>query len=167
MGKIFGLLLCVGFMAFSSPASAVLKCGTAGIKIDARNFPYSAVSAVQKQDVGITDDWSLRAEVMTGVAGAYRLQFGSLGPGSMFKMIYKDGTRECAAVGSTTASLGTVPVPGTASNGPNAVLEVENTSLYIQQFQRPQTGVAGWYRVCFDYYSNGQLTTTECHIEPF
>lgn len=46
-------------------------------------------------------------------------------------------------------------------------MEVENTSLYIQQFQRPQGNVAGWYRVCFDYYSNGQLTTTECHIEPF
>lgn len=69
MGKIWGLLLCTGFLVFSSNASAVLKCGTAGIKIDVKNLPYSTLDSVTKQDVGISDEWVLRAEVMTSVAG--------------------------------------------------------------------------------------------------
>lgn len=167
MGKIISLLLCAVVLGFSSNAHAILKCGT-GIKMDVRNLPYSILPSVANQDVGITDDIDVRNGVLSAVAGAYRATHpGSLPPGAMFKVIYKDGSRECGAVASTTGSLGAVAVPNTAVNGPNGVLEVEKTNIYIQQFLRPSMTVAGWYQVCYDYYSNGELTESECHIEPF
>jgi len=168
MGKVISLLLCAVIFVFSSTAGAAgFKCGV-GLKIDARNAVYSHLPAVNGQDVGINDIIDLRGEVMTAVAGEYRFtRPGSLPAGSLFKMIYKDGSRECAVVATTSGSVGVVPVPDTARPNPGGTLEVENTALYIQQFLRPSPTVSGWYRVCYDYYSNGEVTATECHIEPF
>jgi hypothetical protein len=169
MGKILSSLLCAAILVFSFNAQAAgFKCG-AGIKIDARNAPYSTLTAVNGQHVGINDILELRSEVMTAVAGEYRFRRppGALPAGSLFKMIYRDGSRECAVVATTSSSLGAVPVPNTARPNPGGTLEVESTALYIQQFQRPGPNVSGWYRVCYDYYSDGEVTATECHIEPF
>lgn len=162
------MLLCALVLVFSSNAHAAgFKCG-AGLKIDARTAAYSHLPAVNGQHVGIGDITDLRGEVMAAVAGQYRsTRPGVLPAGSLFKMIYRDGSRECAIVATTSGSVGVVPVPGTARQNPGGTLEVENTALYIQQFLRPSPTVSGWYRVCYDYYSNDDVTATECHIEPF
>lgn len=168
MGKVVSLLLCAVILVFSSYANANgFKCG-AGVRIDVRNPPYSTLQAVANQYVTINDMGELRGEVMTAVAGAYRFgRPGSLPSGSVFKVIYRDGSRECAFVATTIGSAGAFPIPGTSRSNPGGVREVENTSIYVQQFLRPSPTVSGWYRVCFDYYSNDELTATECHIEPF
>lgn len=48
---------------------------------------------------------------------------------------------------------------------PGEGLAVENTNMYIRQFQR--NGTNGFYQVCYDYYSNGELTETQCSVQPW
>lgn len=159
--------LCMSALAvcYANEAHAMLKCGGNGTKIDAGLSPYSALP----QGNGITaySEEELRSTAITSFAGAYRLAngVGALPVGSTFKVIYQDDSRECAQIVSTTGSFGAVPVAGTQRDSAGTG-EVEDTDLYIRNFQRnyPRNG---WYRVCYDYYSDGYLTATECNIYPW
>lgn len=149
----------------STQASALLKCG--GPTIKANNFPMNTWPAVVNSDVGITDEEFVRVGFLTQIAASYRLEFeaGQLPLNSTFKMVYENGSRECARVVSKHSSAGVFPVAGSQkpSAGP---LEVESTSLYLQLFNvnKPETG---WYTVCYDYYSDGELTETQCTVHPW
>ena len=79
-------------------------------------------------------------------------------------MIYKNRTRECGIVTGAVNSYGTVPLDGTQRDGSSFV--VEESSWYLRQF-RPTGAYAmhGTYQICYDYYSNGELTDTQCTVQ--
>lgn len=155
------------FMAtvLSHSALAVMNCN--GPAIDARLPPYSGLSAVANQNIGAFDEDVLRGNVMTAVIGAYRGLHGptSMDPGKTFKMIYKDASKECGVVVNRVGSLGAIPVPDTQRPAPgNGPIDVENTRIYLQQFNRINQ-LHGSYQVCYDYYSDGVLTATQCTVQ--
>lgn len=158
MGRVI-LLLLSG--VFCQQAQAVLNCG--GPTIDVREKPYKDIQSVIEQSVGISDEQAVRASQLHAVAGAYREKYGwqTLGNGSSFKMIYKNGTRECAVVVNKLNSYGTVPIDGTQSDG--MTFNVESSRWFIRQFST--SGFHGTYRICYDYYSNGEWTATQCTVK--
>lgn len=158
-------ILLIAMGGLSAPASALLKCG--GPTIRASDSPFNTSPGIVNQDVGITDEELVRIGLLTEIAGLYRSTYGQskLPVGSTFKMVYKDNSRECATVVSKLASPGVFPVAGSQRSG-GGPLEVEGTSLYIQMFNLNKPEV-GWYTVCYDYYSNGTLTATECSVHPW
>ncbi|MBN8738402.1 MAG: hypothetical protein J0H86_02755 [Xanthomonadaceae bacterium] len=158
-------ILLIATSVFSAPASALLKCG--GPTIRASDAPFSTSPGIVNQDVSIADDEFVRVGLLTEMAGLYRSTYGlsKLPVGSTFKMVYKDNSRECATVISKLASPGVFPVAGSQRVG-GGPMEVENTSLYIKMFNLNKPEV-GWYTVCYDYYSNGSLTATECTVHPW
>jgi hypothetical protein len=161
------LAAAIGVLLSMASGYAHAKLDCRGPAIKANLAPYSSLPAITNQDVGITDDEIVRSSVMTAVAGAYRVHngVGTLPIGSTFKMVYKDGTRECGHVISRTGSIQVNPVPNSQREyaGPG---EVEGTSWYINLFNRnqPQTG---FFTVCWDYYTNGVRTDTECEVHRF
>ena len=159
----------LAWLAFASSAQALKHCPSA-TTLDTRILPYSTPSAVSGQYVTVDDDQDIRQSVMTSVIGTHRSTHGlfTLPPGSMFKIIYRDGSRECGAVISSNSSVMGDPIPDTARR-PSDPIIVEDTKIYIQkyQFERPAGSPQAWFNVCYDYYTNGVLTDSECHIEPF
>lgn len=157
------LLLVLG--GLSTQASAMLKCNGPTIKTTVA--PMNTWPAVVNEDVGVGDNEFVRVGFLSKIAASYRLQHGldKLPLNSTFKIVYEDGSRECARVVSKASSAAVFPVAGSqkASAGP---MEVESTSLYIQMFQVNKPEI-GWYTVCYDYYSNGTLTATECTVHPW
>jgi hypothetical protein len=159
-------LLAAAFpMSVSVPVRAALNCG--GPTLNANLAPYNTLHTVTSQNVGIDDEDAVRIGQMTAMAGEYRSKNGpgTLGPGKPFGVIYENRSKECGIVITTTGSTGAVPVPGSKRAPPREGLAVENTNMYIRQFQR--NGTNGFYQVCYDYYSNGELTETQCSVQPW
>lgn len=160
---IFNLAICL--VAVSSPAAvASLNCG--GPALNTNQPPYSLLPEVLNSLTTIHDEEAVRSDLMTRLVGAYRAKNGitSLPAGSSVRVIYEDQTRECGLVVTPIGSMGVVPVPGSSREGPGGGTGgVENTNMYIRQFQR--NGLHGSYQVCYDYYSNGELTETQCSVQ--
>jgi hypothetical protein len=159
---LFVLLIGVGLSLVAPPAAARLGCHL-GPKIDFRDPLYSLLPNVQTQNnVGAYDEESLRTGLMTRLTAAYRLNHGSnaLPVGSTFKMVYKDGTRECGRIETHFGTPQARPVENSQRPyaGPG---EVEETSSYMNLFNRNRPQV-GFYTVCWDYYTNGVRTDSEC-----
>lgn len=159
-------LLLLACLALSPSAHALKQCPSA-TTIDARLPTYQTAANLH---VTVADSEEVRSGVLTSAIGMYRLQNGilKLPVGSMIKMIYRDGSRECAAVISRTGTPMGDPIPDTARR-PGDTVTVEDTIIYIKkyQFERPAGSAQAWFNVCYDYYTNGVLTDSECHIEPF
>lgn len=155
------LLILVGCALQQSHAAGLLKCN--GPNVDIRKPEYNISSTIRNTTIGAFGDLEIRVNVMVAAVGIYRSENGasSLRAGMTFKMIYKDGTRECGAMTSGGSSITAVPIDDTQRDG--QTLEVEDTSVYIQQF-RPigMGGIHGTYQICYDYFSNCELTTTQC-----
>jgi hypothetical protein len=164
--KLLALLFAsVGIGVLSAPAHGRITC--LGPKINFGQLPYSALPELNNlSNIGAYDEDVLRTRLMTGLTAAYRGIHGlsTLPVGSTFKMVYKDGSRECGRVDSRMGSVQAMPVENSQRPyaGPG---EVEETSSYLNLFNRnrPQSG---FYQVCWDYYTNGVLTDSECEIHP-
>lgn len=160
-------LLALLFIALASPSAlATLNCN--GPSINVNQAPYNVLPAVQNQNVGAYDEDVLRTNVMTAVVARYRIEHGprSIDPGKTFKITYKDRTKECGVVTGLTGSVAAVPIPGTRRDAPGDGMAVENTSVYLRQFNQNQANqLHGTYQVCYDYYSNGELTATQCSVQ--
>ncbi|MDC8013898.1 hypothetical protein [Tahibacter soli] len=155
------------FTAVASPmALAQLNCG--GPTLNTNQPPYSQLETVRNSFVTIEDEEAVRSGLITALVGAYRSIPGngtfSLPPGSPVRVVYEDRSKECGIVISQTGSMSAVPVPGSRREAPGGGAGGgENTNMYIRQFQR--NGVNGFYQVCYDYYSNGELTETQCSVQ--
>lgn len=152
-------------LTYANEAHALLKCGGGGTKVDTHLTPYSSLPMVN--GLNAYSEAELRSAAITQFAGAYRVANGilTLPVGSTFKVIYQDDSRECAQVVSTTGSFGAGPIAGTQRDSAGT-WEVEQTDLYIRNFQR-NVPRSGWYRVCYDYYSDNVLTESSCSIYPW
>lgn len=142
-----------------------LDCGS-GPTLNVNQLPYSGINDIANSYYTIEDsDWD-RAALMTRLVAIYRSTYGvtTLPPGAMVKVVFHDRSRECGVVVSRAGTIQAKPVPGTSRTAPGGGAGgVENTNFYLQQFQG--NGDHGYYQICYDYYSNGELTETQCSVQ--
>ncbi len=162
--KVNSLLAIPLYLGLIGSASAAIDCGPNAPTIDTRQSPYSALQTVH--NVAVYSDFEVRNETLSQLAGAYRTKNGiaKLPAGATFKVIYEDGSRECAGVVSATSSLGAVPIPNTQKE----VGYYEDSGGYLRNFTRTSSSGSFYaYNICFDYYTNGRVTDTQCSVTTY
>lgn len=115
----------------SRPTSRLLWAGVfaaysvtaAGVMIDALADNYRELSQVAATTVASPE--AARSLGATQLAAAYRAQggapFATLPPGSVFRVVWPDGSSEYVMVMSQAASTGVRPIPGTQRPAPEGV----------------------------------------------
>lgn len=156
---IAGLLLSAVSPAAVLAGPAGLKCGTT--TIDVRQAPYSTTPGIQGSNVNVYSAENDRIALDSAMAAKYRTinGAGTLGENAIFRAIYKNGSRECVGITSASSSSGARPIPGFQRDLSDPVIVEDSITLNYFRVNYPHPG---WYRICYDYFSNGQLTQSEC-----
>lgn len=155
---VLGLLLSAASPAVVLAGPAGLKCGAT--TIDVRQAPYSTTPGIQGSNVNVYSNENDRIALDSAMAAKYRAinGAGTLAENAIFRAIYKNGSRECVGI-TSTGSSGARPIPGFQRDLNDPVIVEDSITLNYFRVNYPHPG---WYRICYDYFTDGQLTMSEC-----